>query len=509
LPAKFPAFISDLLSCSSDEKQKCEPFGWKSHAERLGDGSSYTTKLNENFAGIALAKGIPSSVLGPKNLAAVLEADEPLSKEMNVAKGTLVTIEAVSKKLSITPDQVATRFATAPLQKDQSLKVPTDLPYDPLQWADWLLWSLLGMAAYLLIETARHLRNVAHGEGDFVAETSWYWTQLVTGPLIAFVILLLFVHIDVNLLTGDEAALEVNLHKYPSDLLIVPAFLLGFYSRVTREVLDQLMRRIFGAAWRAANGDFKILVKGQPSDEEISSKVTLETQPPVVVTWSTTAGTIDSAGVFTPPAVEAPTQIFVTAIAADTNRAVTKTVTVVKHKFGLVATGNLTGELHPGQEQALAVNPPPQDPSKITWEIVPPEPTGFSLDAKTGESVTLKTTEDAAATDPVIVKATYAGLSRTLSFKVLPGLKLEATENGNPLTQGQTVAAGTKVRFKATADPDLSPEQWAQTKWSTDPAASISIDSSTGQEVTGTVSATGSVLVDSPEKGKARFRITV
>lgn len=489
---------------------RCEVLDWKSHADRLGDGGlTYPTKVNDNFSGIALTRGISPSLLGPKNLAAAFKADVALANAMTVSEGRLLTIEEISQKLSITPAQVASRFATTPLLENQSLRIPTDRPYDSRQWADWLLWSLIGMAAYLLIETARHLRNVAHGEGDFVAETSWYWTQLATGPLIAFVILLLFVHINVDLLTGDETALEVNLHKYPSDLLIVPAFLLGFYSRVTREVLDQIMRRIFGAAWRAANGDFKILVKGQPGDDEVSSKVTLETEPPTVVTWSATAGTIDSAGVFTPPAVEAPTQVFVTAIAADTNRAVTRTIMVVKHKFVIVATGNQKSELHLGQDQALAVNPPPQDPDKITWELVPPEPTGFSLEPKSGANVTLKTPEDAAPADPVTVKATYANLSRTLSLKVLPGLNLQATENGNPLSQGQKVAPGAKVRFKATADPDLSPEQWAQTKWSTDPAAAISLDSTTGQEVTGTVSATGSVLVENPAKSTARFGITV
>ncbi len=402
--------------------QECEGLSWKSHADRLRDGLSNPTETGNNLAGIALTHGIAPSLLGAANPAAVFEADAQLTKDLQrEAAGTQVTIEAAAQKLGVTQDQVASRYATTPLVEKQALKIPMARPYDPSQWADWLLWALIGMTAYLLIEVARHLRSVANGDGNFLAETSWYWAQLATGPLIAFVILLLFVHINVDLLTGDESALAVNLKKYPSDLLIVPAFLLGFYGRVTREVLDQIMRKVFAGAWRAANGDFEIVIKGQPGDDAVSSMATLETQPPVVVTWSATAGKIDSSGVFTPPAVESPTQVFITAISAGTNRAVTKTLTAVKHKFSIVATGNPRGELFPGKAQVLTVQPlPPQAPETIAWELVPPGVTGFTLNANTGPQVTLQASESVEAGATVTVKATYAELSRTFSLQVLP-----------------------------------------------------------------------------------------
>ena len=445
---------------------------WENHADRLGNGAKYKTDEADDLAGIALAYDTSPALIGRKNPAAVFIPDEQLltalngaalpvptpkpvedtteAEESTEAEGntqgqsageaesdandqgtesdegaeelaTGITIEEVARRLHLpTLDLVATRFATTLLKKDQPLQIPEDRPYDPRQWIDWLLWALIGMSASLLLDVARHLRSVAQGEGDFLGETSWYWAQLATGPLIAFVILLLFVHINVDLLTGDEASVQVNLRDYPTDLLLVPAFLLGFYSRVTREVLDQLMRKIFAGAWRAANGDFEIVMKGQDVvDDEILSEaqVAFETKPPQLGTlWTATDGSINNVGLFTAPKVDIPKEVFVTAIAPSLNRSVVKSVKVVKYKFKIDPSGpGLV--LQAGQSQPLALQPPPPATEQIAWEITPPAP-NFSLHSTTGPTNTLTVAAAAGTGETVTVKATVAGLSRTVSFRV-------------------------------------------------------------------------------------------
>jgi len=523
--------VTGSICCSLSEqaaprqKEECEEGAlvWETQADRLGDVPIYETKRDDDLAKIALTRDIAPSLIGPENIAAVLVADGPLAKALDAEnpkqlENQRFTIEEISRRLELTPVQVAARFSTTPLEAGQFLKIPTDRPYDPRQWADWLLWTLVGLAAYLLTEVASNLRKVVDGEGNFLGETTWYWTQLAIGPLVAFVILLLFVHIDIDLLTGDEAAVEVNLREYPSDLLIVPAFLLGFYSRVAREVLDQLMRRIFGAAWRATHGEFEILIKGQAGDDEISSSSTavFETQPSVSPMWSATAGTIDPGGVFNPPPVTAPKPVFITAIAAGSNRAVTKAVTVVKHKFQVMSTGNPGFELHPGQLQELTIAPLPseeEEKAKITWSLVDPVPKGVFFEGNKllvmGPTVTLTVPEThvPAPGETVTIKVTYADLSRTIPFKVTPRLSIKAKVNGNPLEQKVPIAVDTKVQFKAISD--LSSGQLAQTKWSAEPPEALAFDSAAGEEVTGTVKGSGAVIAAHPQKGKARFELTV
>lgn len=445
-----------------------EMVDWKSHADRLGDGAHYTTDEADDLAGIALTHDTLPALIGRKNPAAVFIPDEQLLTALNSAalpiptpkpiedsnevednnandQGTTeaqgetedagstesdedaqdlsagITIEEVARRLQLqTLELAATRFATTPLKKGQPLQIPEDRPYDPRQWIDWLLWALIGMSASLLLDVARHLRSVAKGEGDFLGETSWYWAQLATGPLIAFVILLLFVHIKVDLLSGDEASVQVNLRDYPSDLLLVPAFLLGFYSRVTREVLDQIMRRIFAGAWRAANGDFEIVTKGQEvvDDEVLSeSQVAFDTKPPQLGTlWTATDGSINNVGLFTAPKVDAAKEVFVTAISPSLNRSVVKSVKVVKFKFKIDPSGPGLA-LQAGQTQALTIQPPPPATEQVDWVITPPAP-NFSLQSATGPTNTLTVAAAAGKGEAATVKATVAGLSRTVSFEV-------------------------------------------------------------------------------------------
>ena len=140
-----------------------------------------------------------------------------------------VHLEDLQIVLNQPPEKVALELGTAAwLKKGQSLAIPRRPTVAPRQWVDWILWSLIGVAAYLLREIARHYRLISEGEGDFLGETPWYRAQLFTDPLLAFVILLILTQIDLTLLGSDEdATFSVDLGNFPPDLLVAPAFLLG------------------------------------------------------------------------------------------------------------------------------------------------------------------------------------------------------------------------------------------------------------------------------------------
>jgi hypothetical protein len=549
------------------DTQKGETPGldWRTHAERLENTGDPTPK-GATLAQIALANGITVTELAKANPATRLEIREDLQSvvvegrklgklnfmnqeaatgaapaaptggapaaptggapaappgaappgqgasqpEKPTDKPVVTTLESAARQLGITPEQVAVEFPVAVLVAGQQLRIPVRTSADPLQWYDWFLWALIGLAASLLIEIGRHTRLIFEGEGDFLGETPWYWAQLTTGPLIAFAILLMFTHIDLDLLTGDEAAaaLEVNIHRYPIDLLIVPAFLLGFYSLVAREVLDQLMRSIFRSAWRAVYGgaDFKIAIRDRNGDDEIESQVAFETRPPVPVVWSATAGKIDNAGIFQPPSVDKLTEVFITAIpTAGGNGAVTRKLTLVKKKFEIVPPKDRI--IVPGQKAKLRIDAslPDEEKGKVTWRVV--DNPAYTIGGP-GVEVELDVPADRPADESVKVEATYAGLSKTVELKVgaaaapapgggtpsgggtppaggsKPALTIRAALEGNPLANGAQVPPGSKVSFEATA---LTEEQAKAIDWTVDPVGSLTFDPAKGAKTTATV----------------------
>lgn len=139
----------------------------------------------------------------------------------------------------------------------------------------------------------------------------------------------------------------------------------------------------------------------------------------MTVVWSATDGTIDSGGIFKPPQVTAPKRVFITAVASGTNRAVTKTITVIKHKFDVVTEQNAALKLRPGQQQTLTIDPLPasaEEQAQIAWDVIPKD---IQLSGRTGPQITLTVPESTADETIVTVRATYAGLSRTVPFQVM------------------------------------------------------------------------------------------
>lgn len=517
------------------QDRSCRPLEWRTHDERLKGGNGYKTRQGETLAQAALANGISLEDLARTNGAVALKVPKLLESALNpnlkLEPVRSITLEAAAQKLGLKPEEVARGFSMATLAPGQDLRIPVRSSADPLQWYDWFLWTLIGLAASLLVDIGRHFRKIFDGEGDFLGETTWYWAQLVNGPLVAFVILLLFTHIDLDLLTGEETAtVEVNLHRYPIDLLIVPAFLLGFYSRVARKVLDQIMQGVFNAAWRATYGDFEVMIRDHTGDDEIDSKVVFETQPPLIVAWSATDGEISPSGVFQPPRVDRPKQVFVTAVpAGGASRAVTKTITVVRHKFKIVSPDNQNLEIRPGQPFRLTIDPlpPSTETGTIVWDLVGPiPPAEIQFEPKSGPET--KITIPSGVTSPIKVKATFAGLTRDTQLNPTAAetggagstgasgatgnsgsaviTSINAKIGDKVLAEGETVPSGTELSFEALG---FTEEQAQQIGWEAQPAGSITLSTSKGPAAVGKVEAKQEIQItvtaQHPAAGKASF----
>jgi hypothetical protein len=114
-------------------------------------------------------------------------------------------------------------------------------------WLEWLAVSLIGVCAYLL-------SNVAfwyHREGvDFKAHRPWYIATATRGPLIALAVLVALTNIK---FTGELAStfdFGVDFGNASEAVLLVAAFLLGFYSRLARDILEKIASFIFGSIYK-------------------------------------------------------------------------------------------------------------------------------------------------------------------------------------------------------------------------------------------------------------------
>ena len=133
-------------------------------------------------------------------------------------------------------------------------------------WLEWLLVSLIGVCAYLLWNVAIwHSRPNA----DFVAFRPWYRATAARGPVIALVVMIALTNINFQVsvpatqdTAGEETAVVteegehgttpqstldfgINFREASDAVLLVSAFILGFYSRLANDVLGRIARFIF------------------------------------------------------------------------------------------------------------------------------------------------------------------------------------------------------------------------------------------------------------------------
>ncbi len=171
---------------------------------------------------------------------------------------------------------------------------------------DWVLWSLAGTLVFLLLEVANHYPAIWNQSGkatqppSFEEYTPWYLANLIRGPIIAVVILFFFDAADLRLTgPGDTTGVSFVMKGLDHRVTLLLAFVLGFYSRVARRVLDGIVRSLFGRAWAEAHEEFEI----EPAEKVVAlGGVTLvRTKPATDVIWAASLGTVDATGKYTAP----------------------------------------------------------------------------------------------------------------------------------------------------------------------------------------------------------------
>ncbi|KPL07364.1 hypothetical protein AMJ86_04635 [bacterium SM23_57] len=170
---------------------------------------------------------------------------------------------------------------------------------------DWTLWGLIGTFIYLLSEITYHYRDIeknAPVNQSFMAYTPWYISTLLKGPFTVLVIMLFFNAANINLTgtNGDTPAIAFKFSELDHRVSVALAFILGYYGRVGREVLNGIVKSLLPKAWAEAHENFQI----KPKDAVIALGETaiFETSPKVDVVWGSSLGSIDSTGKYTSPA---------------------------------------------------------------------------------------------------------------------------------------------------------------------------------------------------------------
>lgn len=161
---------------------------------------------------------------------------------------------------------------------------------------DWMLAALAGAILYALSNVARYLPKVQRRGAQFRAFTGWYFVNLLSGGVIAVIVLLLLTNISVSL---GEGAVSVDFAKMPGALLTGAAFILGFYGHVAKAQLDEIASTLFRRAWLVAEGRFQIA----PASVKVifGKQQQFKVSPSTDVTWSVDRGTIDGTGLYTAP----------------------------------------------------------------------------------------------------------------------------------------------------------------------------------------------------------------
>jgi len=259
----------------------------------------------------------------------------------------------------------------------------------PLLWVDWLLIALVGVLLYVLSSAAYWYTK---RQRRFVDFTPWYLSTILKGPIVAFVILLFLTKLQVKL-----SGIDLDFGKLDANVLIVAAFVLGFYSRVAREQLNQIVKALFGKAYSVAEEAFSIV----PANATVvfGGSVQLRTSAAVDVTWLASAGQMQD-GLYTAPSAEAVSGqvVQITAVPKDPNipRAVAQ-VTLVAFE--------IVGKTQIGYEASATYQVKPAPDSGVTWSVAPTL-VGASISDEGVYTAPSKAVAEAAKVRKVIISAT-------------------------------------------------------------------------------------------------------
>jgi hypothetical protein len=230
----------------------------------------------------------------------------------------------------------------------------------PWQWVDWLLVSLAGALLYVLVNAGTFL---IQPRPRFKAFTGWYIATLVKSPILALMILIFLTGVSVEI-----SGLTLNFQDMKSPLLLVIAFVLGFYGSVAREQLNQIVKTLFPKAYGIAEQEFRIV----PAAAKVvfGKSVQLRTSPPTEVTWQApSAGKILDGEYTAPKADEAQSGqiVQITAVPKDPNipRAIAR-VTLLP--FEVVGASKIAYTA----SERYQVAPEPQ--GGVAWSVSPELP---------------------------------------------------------------------------------------------------------------------------------------
>lgn len=248
----------------------------------------YVTEPGDLLASAAFALGSSVALLAQTNPTLAISLTHPVSVTTQGNGKLSATIEELAWVHEMPVEEVALLYSTYPVLPEQTVMLPSAMPR---HWFDWMLWCVIGIAAYLLINLSNEVKAIGDGKIDFLENTIWYWAQFITGPMIAFVLLLFLTRVNFEIVgSNGEPAITIDLGSLPANLIFIFAFILGYFGRLARKLLEQIAKSIFRSPWMAAYGDFRIIVKDRPYDHviEAGERIVFATEPNVgIVKWTT------------------------------------------------------------------------------------------------------------------------------------------------------------------------------------------------------------------------------
>ncbi len=249
---------------------------------------------------------------------------------------------------------------------------------------DWLIWGFAGTILFLIREVAHYYPkiwvNAQKGKftASFIEYTPWYWLNLIKGPVITLVIMFFLNTAQLKLSGSTNSggdAFNFNFGELDHRVSLVFAFVFGYYSRVARHVLNDIVSTLFPKAWAQVYESFTIQPKSQKA--LLGDTVVFKTTPATDVVWSASLGDIDSTGKYTAPKDRAycGDRAVITAVSTGT-RSVARSASITLVPFKIQGPT----QVKRGSKYTYTVSP---DEKGLVWAISPSS--GQDLNPGTGE----------------------------------------------------------------------------------------------------------------------------
>ena len=304
--------------------------------------------------------------------------------------------------------------AGATEEQDSSAELFGACVEPPGQWLDWFLASVLGVLTYMMIPVYEWYRS---DKAMFIEYTPWYISTPLKAPVLAFVVLIFLTNLDIKI-----AGLELDFTQLNAPLLLMIAFVLGFFSRVTREQLNQIVKSIFSKAYSRA--EEKFLIEPASATVVFGQSTKFYTTPYTDVTWVANVGTIED-GLYVAPDSgdkDAVPDRVVNIIAVPKDENIER-----KHALVTLIPFKISGDeqIPYGEKRVYQVDPD-QDPVKaddsgVNWSVAPVIP-GAKVDLVNGNleyTAPSRAEADAAKVNKVLVTAVHkVHAERQMSLEV-------------------------------------------------------------------------------------------